>query len=213
MYSASFDPNRMILARTILELSHGKSEIRLKQNIQVKFDIEGQGQSPPKTIGLYSKVFCIFSSKLDDSSSNECLVITRTKWMIDGRTHRRRQRQYLMAKMVSGENEIICLKLNRTPPGWQNVKKRFDVIKNSALKSYSTVRCLLDNDMHTTLYRHYKYDSKYRITYIRQEEDAMWKCWSSRYIMKQREMRKVLTPNQKCLEHLNHHSPMISTEF
>ena len=43
-YSASFDPNPMILARMVLELLHGKVQNLVKSNFRVKFDIEGQGQ-------------------------------------------------------------------------------------------------------------------------------------------------------------------------
>ena len=55
---------------------------------KVKFDLEGQAQSAPKTIGTLSKMFCILWSKFGDSSLNLWRVIAQTSsWLTDTRTH------------------------------------------------------------------------------------------------------------------------------
>ena len=50
----------MILAQTVLELSCGQAQNLAKKLFRVKFDLEGQGQSAPKTIGFLNKPFRIF---------------------------------------------------------------------------------------------------------------------------------------------------------
>ena len=50
-------PNLVVLARTGDELSHGQAQNGVNFDFEVKFDLEGQGQSPPKTIGILTKVF------------------------------------------------------------------------------------------------------------------------------------------------------------
>ena len=42
------------------ELWHGQAQNVVNLAFQVKFDLEGQGQSPPKTIGTLTKLFCTF---------------------------------------------------------------------------------------------------------------------------------------------------------
>ena len=39
------------------ELSQGQAQNGANFDFEVKFDLEGQGQSPPKTIGTLTKVF------------------------------------------------------------------------------------------------------------------------------------------------------------
>ena len=46
------------------ELWSGQAQIGVNSDFEVKFDLEGQGQLPPKTIGTLTKVFCIFGPNL-----------------------------------------------------------------------------------------------------------------------------------------------------
>ena len=78
MYPTSFEPNMMILAQTVVELLHGKGQNGVTSEFRVKFDLEGQGQSTPKTIPSKYKVFCVFWIKSDDCSVKGCWVIVRT---------------------------------------------------------------------------------------------------------------------------------------
>ena len=59
-------------------------------DFEVKFDLEGQGQSPPKTIGILTKVFYTYGANLVIARTSKWLPHTRT----DGHTDKRRQRQY-----------------------------------------------------------------------------------------------------------------------
>ena len=61
------------------ELWSGQAQKGVNSDFEVKFDLEGQGQLPLKTIRIFTKVFCIFGPNL------AILVIARTsKWL----THR-----------------------------------------------------------------------------------------------------------------------------
>ena len=94
-----FVPNLEIVTSIDGELWwHGQAQNGVNVDFEVKFDLEGQGQ----TIGILTKVFYIWS-KFGDPSLNGWWVIVRTSsWLMHGRTHthtdRRRQRQYLKAK-------------------------------------------------------------------------------------------------------------------
>ena len=82
----------VILAGTTNELWGGQVKNEAKFDFQVKFDLEGQSQSSPKTIGTLTKVLCIFVPIFFDSSLNEWWVIVRrSPWLIhthtDTRTH------------------------------------------------------------------------------------------------------------------------------
>ena len=72
-------------------------------HILAKFDLEGQGQSPPKTMGISTKVFYTYGPNLVILAwtGDELLhgqTWWRTDWRTDGGTDRRRQRQYPEAK-------------------------------------------------------------------------------------------------------------------
>ena len=54
----------MVLARTGDELSHGQAQNGVNFDFEVEFDLEGQGQSLPKTIGILTKVFYIYGPNL-----------------------------------------------------------------------------------------------------------------------------------------------------
>ena len=99
-------PNLVALARTCDELSHGQAQNGVNFDFEVKFDLEGQGQSLPKTIGILTKVFYIYGPNLvilaerDDELSHG----QARDWRTDGHTQtdRRRQRQYPKAKTGLG---------------------------------------------------------------------------------------------------------------
>ena len=76
--------NLVALAWTGDELSRGQAQNGVNFDFQVKFDLEGQGQSPPKTIGILTKVF--YTSKFGDLSLNGWWVIARTNLVTDGQT-------------------------------------------------------------------------------------------------------------------------------
>ena len=46
------------------ELYSGQAQNWVNSDFEVKFDLEGQGQLPPKTIGTLTKVFGIFGPNL-----------------------------------------------------------------------------------------------------------------------------------------------------
>ena len=54
----------MILAWTGDELSCRQAQNGVTFDFEVKFDLEGQGQSPPKTIGILTKVFYTYGPNL-----------------------------------------------------------------------------------------------------------------------------------------------------
>ena len=57
-------PNLVVLAWTGDELSRGQIQNGVNFDFEVKCDLEGQGQSPPKTIGILTKVFYIYGPNL-----------------------------------------------------------------------------------------------------------------------------------------------------
>ena len=63
MLRCIFVPNLEIVTSIGGELWHGQAQ-KGKFDFEVKFDLEGQGQSPPKTIGILTKVFYIYGPNL-----------------------------------------------------------------------------------------------------------------------------------------------------
>ena len=57
-------PNFMVLTWTGDELLLGQAQNGVNFDFEVKFHLEGQGQSPPKTIGILTKVFYIYGPNL-----------------------------------------------------------------------------------------------------------------------------------------------------
>ena len=57
-------PNLVALAWTSDELSRGQTQNGVNFYFKVKFDLEGQGQSPPKTIEILTKVFYTYGPNL-----------------------------------------------------------------------------------------------------------------------------------------------------
>ena len=52
-------PNLVILTEASEKLSCGQAQNEVKFDFQVKFDLVGQGWSPPKIIGILTNVFCV----------------------------------------------------------------------------------------------------------------------------------------------------------
>ena len=99
----------MILAWRGDELSHGQTQNGVNFDFEVEFDLEGQGQSPPKTIGTLTKVFYTYGPNL--------VILARTGDELSRgqacgyRTHRRTHRQTdggndntRRPKLASGKN-------------------------------------------------------------------------------------------------------------
>ena len=60
----TFGSNFVILAWTGDELSCRQAQNGATFDFEVKFDLEGQGQLPPKTIGIWTKVFYAYGPNL-----------------------------------------------------------------------------------------------------------------------------------------------------
>ena len=106
----TFGPNLVVLAWTGDELSRRQAQNWVTFDFGVKFDLEGQGQSPPKTIGILTKVFYTWS-KFGDPRLNGWWVIARTSWGLThahGHTHRQTQ----ATTIPEGQNwprvKIVC---------------------------------------------------------------------------------------------------------
>ena len=86
-------PNLVALAWTGDELSRGQAQNRVNFDFEVKFDLEGQGQSPPKTIGIITKVFYIYGPNLVilADTGHELSRGQARDWHTDGHTHRQTQ--------------------------------------------------------------------------------------------------------------------------
>ena len=85
------------------ELWCGQAQNGVNFDFDLKFDLEGQGRLPPKTIGTLTEVFCIFGPNLVILAwMGDELSRGQTWWRTDGQTDRRRQRQYPEAKTGLG---------------------------------------------------------------------------------------------------------------
>ena len=82
-------PNLVALAWTGDELSCGQTQ---NGDFEVKFDLEGQGQTPPKTIRILTKVCYTYGSNLVILIwTGDELSLGQTWWRTDGRTDGRTQ--------------------------------------------------------------------------------------------------------------------------
>ena len=99
-------PNFVVLAWTGDELSLGQAQNGVNFDFEVKFDLEGQDQSPPKTIEILTKVFYIYGPNLVilAETGHELSRGQATGWRTHTDTHtdRCRQRQYPKAKTGLG---------------------------------------------------------------------------------------------------------------
>ena len=82
-------PNLVALAWTGDELSRGQAQNGVNFEFEVKFDLEGQSQSPPKTIGILTKVFYAYGPNLVilADTGHELSRGQARDWRTDGRTH------------------------------------------------------------------------------------------------------------------------------
>ena len=82
-------PNLVALPWTGDELSRGQAQNGVNFDFEVKFDLEGQGQSPPKTIGILTKVFYIYGPNLVilADTGHELSRGQARDWRTDGHTH------------------------------------------------------------------------------------------------------------------------------
>ena len=105
----------MALAWTGDELSRRQAQNRVNFDFEVKFDLEGQSQSPRKTIGILTKVFYTYAPNLVILAwTGDELSRGQTWWRTDGRTDGRTDagndntRRPILA---SGKNEQIYFSL------------------------------------------------------------------------------------------------------
>ena len=96
------DPNLLALAWTGDELSCGQAQNGVNFDFEVKFDLESQGQPPPKYNRDLDQGLLHLWSKFGDPSLDGWWVIARTNLVTDGRTERRRERQYPKANTGLG---------------------------------------------------------------------------------------------------------------
>ena len=78
------DPNFVALTWTGDELSRGQAQNGVNFDFEVKFDLEGQGQSPPQNNSDLNQG--LLHSKFGDPSLNGWWVIARTNLVTDGLT-------------------------------------------------------------------------------------------------------------------------------
>ena len=109
----------MALAWTGDELSRGQAQNGVNFDFEVKFDLEGQGQSLPKTIGILTKVFYTYGSNVvilawtgDELSRGQSWW--RTDGLTDGRTDAGNDNTR-RPTLASGKNEsrIIQCMINK----------------------------------------------------------------------------------------------------
>ena len=133
----------MVLAWICGELWRGQAQNGVNLAFQVKFDLEGQGQSPPKTIGTLTKFFCTFCPNL--------MVLAWTRddlwhgqaqgWRTHTQTDTHTDRQTQATTIPEGQNwprvknhksQFSKPKIKRLPgSGIQNMHMKFEINKNS----------------------------------------------------------------------------------
>ena len=126
MLGCFFGPNLVILVWTADELCGGQAQNEVKFDFQIKFDLEGQSRSSPKTIGTTStNVFCTFVPNLviPAWTSGELSCGQARDWYThtDTRTHRHTDAgndNTRRPKLASG-NKTVLLRdtVHQTSPG------------------------------------------------------------------------------------------------
>ena len=128
-----FGPNLVILAWTGDELSCRQAQNGVTFDFEVKFDLEGRGQSPPKTIGILTKVFYIYGPNLVilAETGHELSRGQAKRWRTRTDTHTHTQTQ--ATKMPEGQNwPRVKMYLKMSSAKWRqfclglNVIKRWD---------------------------------------------------------------------------------------
>ena len=110
------------------ELWSEQAQNEVNSDFEVKFDLEGQGQLPPKTIGTLAKVFCIFGpnlailawtgSKLSRGQASDWHTHTHTDTHTDAGDDNTRK-----PKLASGKNDNL-ITLNMLNPITDSGKHR-----------------------------------------------------------------------------------------
>ena len=126
----TFGPNLVILAWTGDELSCRQAQNGVTFDFEVKFDLESQGQSPPKTIGTLTKVFYTYGTNLvilawtgDELSrgqASDYRTHGRTDTQTDtGKNNTRRP------KLASDKNALfyLVLLIGKSRSSWDNSLK------------------------------------------------------------------------------------------
>ena len=88
------------------ELWGRQAQNEVKFDFQVKFDLEGQGRSSPKTIGTLTKVFCTFDPNLVILAwmSGELSCGQARDWHTHTRTHEHMDTQTQATTIPEGQN-------------------------------------------------------------------------------------------------------------
>ena len=92
-----FVPNLEIVTSIGGESWHGQAQNGVNFDFEVQFDLEGHGQSPPKTVGILTKVFYTYGPNLvilawtGDELSRGQASAYRTHRRTDGHTDRQTQ--------------------------------------------------------------------------------------------------------------------------
>ena len=104
----TFGPILVVLAWTGDELLCRQAQNGVTFDFEVKFDLEGQGQSPPKTIGILTKVFYTYGPTLvilawtdDELSRGQVDAHARTHTQTDAGNENTRR-----PKLASGKNRL-----------------------------------------------------------------------------------------------------------
>ena len=107
------------------ELWSGQAQNGVNSDFEVKFDLEGQGQLPPKTIGTLTKVFCIFGPNLAILAwtGPELSRGQASDWHTDRHTDTQTHRQTQATTIPEGQN-WPRVKINATDIF--NIPKNFD---------------------------------------------------------------------------------------
>ena len=100
-----FVPNLEIVTSIGGELWHGQAQNGVNFDFEVKFDLEGQGQSPKKTNRDLNQGLLHLWSKFGDPSYNGWWVIARTGlWLTHGRPDGRTHTQMQATTISEGQN-------------------------------------------------------------------------------------------------------------
>ena len=121
MLRCIFVPNLEVVTSNGGEPWHGQAQNGVNFDFEVKFDLEGQGQSPLKTIWILTKVFYTYGPNLVILAwmGNELLRRQASAYCThrrtDGRTHRQTDAgndNTRRPKLASGKNESSLIKHN-----------------------------------------------------------------------------------------------------
>ena len=100
-------PNLVVQAQTGDELSHGKAQNGVNVDFEIKFDLEGHRQSPPKTLEILTKVFYTFGLNLAILAwtGPELSRGQASDWRTDWQTHTQALTHTQMQAMTIAEGQ------------------------------------------------------------------------------------------------------------